>query len=77
MVSWKKVSGAKYYQLQYSTKKNFKKKKIRRGIRKRKVTVRLGTKRKKKYYVRVRAVKLMGNKRVYGDWSKVVKKIYK
>ncbi len=77
LVSWKKVSGAKYYQLQYSTKKNFKKKKIRRGIRKRKVTVRLGTKRKKKYYFRVRAVKLMGNKRVYGDWSKVVKKIYK
>lgn len=74
LVLWKKVSGAEYYQLQYSTRKNFKKKKTKGSIRKKKTTVYLGTKRKKKYYFRVRAYKLVGNKRVYGKWSKVVKK---
>lgn len=74
LVSWKKVSGAEYYQFQYSTRKNFKKKKTRQGIKKKKATVYLGTKQKKKYYFRVRAYKWIGNKRVYGEWSKVVKK---
>lgn len=74
LVSWKKVSGAEYYQLQYSTGKKFKKKKMRRSIQKKQTTVYLGAKRRKKYYFRVRAYKWVGDKRVYGEWSKVVMK---
>ncbi|MCM1244785.1 MAG: hypothetical protein NC293_03970 [Roseburia sp.] len=74
IVSWKKVSDAEYYQLQYAARKNFKKKKTRRSIKKRKTTVYLGAKRKKKYYFRVRAYKWVGGKRIYGEWSKIVRK---
>ena len=67
-VSWKKVTGATYYQVQYSTSKNFKKAK--------KITVKKATsktneklKSKKRYYVRVRACKVFDGNKLYGSWS--------
>lgn len=74
LVSWKEVPGAEYYQLQYSDRKNFKKRKMRPYIRKKKATVYLKAKQKKKYYFHVRAYKKVSNKRVYGEWSKTVMK---
>lgn len=70
-VTYKKVTGAKGYEIQYSTSKNFKSgvktKKV--GASTKKVTLTKLTK-NKKYYVRVRAYKYDedGNK-VYGAWS--------
>ena len=71
-LSWKKVSGAKGYQIQYAFNKKFTKKKKSRLTKKRKFTVKK-LKKKKTYYFRVRAYKLNGNKKVYGKWSKVKK----
>ena len=71
-LSWKKVSGAKGYQLQYALNKKFTKKKKSRLTKKRKFTVKK-LKKKKTYYFRVRAYKLNGEGKVYGKWSKVKK----
>lgn len=70
VVTWAKISGAKGYQIQYATSKKFKKKKSK-YIKKKKYTVK--KLKKKIYYIRVRAYKLSGKKKVYGKWSKVKK----
>jgi uncharacterized repeat protein (TIGR02543 family) len=69
---WKKVSGAKGYQLSYSIDKNFKKS-ISKLVTKTSYTATKLTK-GKTYYVRVRAYKIdsAGNK-VYAKWSNVKK----
>ena len=71
-VTWKKVSGAKGYQIQYAQNKKFTKKKKEKYAKKNKVM--LKKLKKKKYFVRVRAYKIDsdGNK-VFGKWSKVKK----
>ena len=57
-LTWKKVTGAKGYQVQYSMKKKFPARKTK----------------KKTYYFRVRAYKKKANgSKVYGKWSKVKK----
>lgn len=70
-VSWKKVSGAKGYQVQYSTDSTFKKGKktvtITKGSTTSKTVKKLQP--KKKYYVRVRAYKMSNGSKVYGKWS--------
>lgn len=70
-VTYKKVSGAKGYEIQYSTSKSFKSgvKVKKAGAKTTKVTI-TKLKKNKKYYVRVRAYKYDedGNK-VYGAWS--------
>ena len=68
---WKKVKNASGYQIQYSLKKNMKKsKKITvKGKKKTKRTVKK-LKKNKKYYVRVRAYKVVNGKKVYSKWSK-------
>lgn len=70
-VTYKKVSGAKGYEIQYSTSKTFKSgvKVKKAGTKTTKVTI-TKLKKNKKYYVRVRAYKYDedGNK-VYGAWS--------
>lgn len=78
-VTWKAVSGVDGYQLQVSMKKNFKaaKKYTVRAFKKRYVVKKL--KKKKKYYVRIRAYKSYidaNNRRqtVYGKWKKISKK---
>ena len=71
-LTWKKVYGAKGYQVCYSTSKKFKKKK-RLLVKKNKATLKK-LKSDKTYYIRVRAYTTDGSKKVYGKWSKVVKK---
>jgi arabinan endo-1,5-alpha-L-arabinosidase len=70
VVTWKKISGVKGYQIQYATKKNFKNKKtitIKNAKTVKKTIKKL--KSKKKYYVRVRAYKTSSGSKIYGKWS--------
>ena len=71
IVKWKKVTGAKGYQLQYAMNKKFKKKKSVQ-TKKTKYTIKK-LKKKKTYYIRVRAYKMNVKKKVYGKWSTVKK----
>ena len=64
-----KVTGAKGYQLQYALSKKFKKKKSIQTKKTKYIIKKL--KKKKTYYIRVRAYKMDGKKKVYGKWSKV------
>jgi hypothetical protein len=68
-LSWKKSNGAKGYEIQYASNKKFKNRKQIRTV-KTKVTF---TKKKKTYYVRVRAYKKENGKKIYGAWSSVKK----
>lgn len=72
-VKWKKVYGAKGYEIQYGRNSKF-----RKSVTKTKVISKAAfsiknLKRKKVYYVRVRAFSKSGGKKVYGKWSKVKK----
>ena len=67
-LSWKKVRGAKKYQIQYSQTKKFKKAKTK-TVKKVKCTITKLAK-KKTWYFRVRAISSGGKK---GSWSKAVK----
>jgi len=64
---WKKVKGAKSYQVQYSKSSKFKKA-TNKYTKKKNITLKK-LKSKKRYYIRVRAV----NGSNYGKWSKVKK----
>ena len=72
-LSWKKVTQASGYQIQYSQKSNFK--------NSRSVSVGAGTasrtikklSRGKRYYVRIRSFKKVGSKKYYSAWSSVKK----
>ena len=71
-VKWKKVTGTKGYQIQYSTNKKFKKAKTK-TTKKTTLTIKK-LKKKKVYYVRVRAYTIdSSGKKVPGKWSKVKK----
>ena len=70
-LKWKKVADANGYQMQYATNKKFKVKK-KKSTTKIKYTVKK-LKKKKTYYVRVRAYTVLNGKKVYGKWSKVKK----
>ena len=72
-VSWKKVSGATGYEIQYATNNKFTKNKKSVTVKKNKVTLKR-LKSKKKYFVKVRAYKLASGNKYFGNWSKVVKK---
>ena len=65
--SWKKVSGAKGYQVRYSLKKNMKGAKTK-AVKANKATVK-SLKSGKTYYVQARAYKTSGGKKHYGSWS--------
>lgn len=68
-VSWKKISGAGGYSLQYGRSKKMKKAKKINVV---KTSVSLsGLKRGKSYYIRVRAWKKQKGRKVYGKWSKI------
>lgn len=72
-VKWKKVKGAKGYQVQYALDKGFKKSLKSKTLTKTLFTKK-GLKKKKTYYVRVRAyVKDSKGNKVFGGWSKVKK----
>lgn len=69
-LQWKKVKGATGYEIKYSTSSNFKKAKTK-TTKKCKFTLKLPN--KKKWYVRIRAYKVVGKKKVYGSYSKAKK----
>ncbi|MBR3150195.1 MAG: fibronectin type III domain-containing protein [Eubacterium sp.] len=74
--TWKKVKGVVGYQIQYSTTKKFTKKTTKSAkIKKANTTSKTIKKLKsgKKYFVRIRAYKKVGDKVVYSKWSKVKK----
>lgn len=70
VLKWKKVSGAKGYQIAYGTNK-----KLKKMVKKTtsKTTITLKKLKKKTYYVKVRAYCVKNGKKVYGTWSKVKK----
>lgn len=72
--TWKTVSGATGYEVQYSTSKKFTSKTTRtvkiKSSKTKKTTIKKLTK-GKKYYVRIRAYKTVSKKPVYGTWSSV------
>ena len=67
-----KASGAKKYCVQVALKKNFKKGLKTKYTKKKSITIK-GLKKKKKYFVRVKAAKSYGGVYIYGKWSKVKK----
>ena len=67
-----KASGAKKYCVQVALKKNFKKGLKTKYTKKKSITIK-GLKKKKKYFVRVKAAKSYGGTLIYGKWSKVKK----
>ena len=74
-LSWNKVSGASGYVINYSLKSNFKKaKKVTITKASTKAKTLKGLKKKKKYFVRIRAYKKSGSKKIYGKWKKISKK---
>ncbi len=71
VLKWKKLSGAIGYQIQYGTNKKFKKAKVK-TTGKTKYTLKK-LKKKKTYYIRVRAYQVANGVKVYGKWSGVKK----
>lgn len=71
VVYWKKTGGNQGYQVQYSTSKRFSSnvKTLRVSAGKKSVTIK-NIPAKKRYYVRIRSYKKVGNKIWYTGWSK-------
>ena len=67
----KSPGGVTGYQIRYSLKKNFKGSKYKTS-KKSKYTIKK-LKKKKTYYVKIRAYKTVGGKKLYGSWSKYKK----
>ncbi|MDD6729120.1 MAG: fibronectin type III domain-containing protein [Eubacteriales bacterium] len=73
--TWGKVSKCDGYQIQYSTSKSFKSKKTVTIKSRKTCTATLkGLKSGKKYYIRVRAYKVVNGQKIYGNWSTTSKK---
>ena len=70
-VIWKKLTNISGYQIQYAPNKKFKKAKSK-TVKSTSVTLKK-LKKKKTYFVRVRAYKVVDGKKVYGKWSSVKK----
>lgn len=70
-VTWKKVSSATGYQIQYSTSSRFKHAKSI-TIKSYKATIKTisGLSKNKKYYVRVRTYKVVNKETAYSSWSR-------
>ncbi len=69
--SWKSISGASGYEVQYSTSSKMKKAKTVKVKKSSKKTTVKKLKKGKKYYVRVRTYKTVNGKKIYSNWSKV------
>lgn len=73
-LSWKKVNGASGYQIKISKSKKFKNC-VNKSYGKNKRKASIGNLKKgKTYYVKIRAYAKSGKKKIYGKWSKTVKK---
>ncbi len=74
-VKWKKGKGIDGYEIQYSLKANFKgKKTVTISNAKKKSAVISKLKKRKTYYVRIRAFKIVGGVKYYSEWSEVKSK---
>ncbi len=72
-LSWKKIAGASGYHVRYAvTKKKLKKAGIKK-IKKKKTSYVMKKLKRKKYYIQVRAYRIVGKNIYYGPWSKVKK----
>ncbi len=72
--TWKKITGVNGYQVQYSTDKKFKKNTKTVTIKKNTASATIKKlKANKKYYVRVRAYKIVNGKKIYSSWSSTKK----
>ena len=71
VVKWKNVVGISGYQIQYAANKKYKK--AKKTVTQKKQYVIKKLRKKKTYYIRVRAYTVYNGKRVYGRWSKVKK----
>ena len=69
----KKVSGVKGYQIKYSTSKKFTKKTTKMVKVKKTTKTVTKLKKKKTYYAKVRAYKMVNGKTYYSKWSTVKK----
>lgn len=69
VVKWKNVVGISGYQIQYATNKKYKK--AKKTVTQKKQYVIKKLRKKKTYYIRVRAYTVYNGKTVYGRWSKV------
>ena len=73
-VKWKKSSGVDGYELEYSLKKNFKNAETVKISNAKTTSAKLeDLKKKKTYYVRIRAYKEIGGKKYYSEWSETKK----
>lgn len=72
-VKWKKSAKAKGYQIWYSTKKNFKGKKVINIKKGKTVKVQVKKLKKKTYYFKIRVLEKINGKKIYSLWSKVKK----
>lgn len=70
-IVWKKLADVSGYQIQYAVNKKFKKAKSK-TVKSTSVTLKK-LKKKKTYYIRIRAYTLADGKKVYGKWSKTKK----
>ncbi len=70
-ISWKKINGVTGYQIQYAANKKMRKAKKVTSAKTTYTAKKL--KKKKIYYVRVRAYIKNGTKKLYGKWSKIKK----
>lgn len=76
-VTLKKVKQAKGYEIVYSTTVNFTKKTTKKITTKNLTKTIKKLKKKKTYYIKVRAYKLDGKTKVYGRWSLIKKAVIK
>ncbi len=67
-LTWKKIKGVKGYQIKYSTSSKMKKAKYKVVKRNTNKYVIKGLKRKK-YYIQIRAYKVVNKRKYYGKWS--------
>lgn len=72
IIKWKKVSNVTGYQIEYSTSDKFISKsttlKTIKGASKNNLTIKNLSK-NKKYYIRIRTYKIVGGKKMYGEWT--------
>ena len=73
IVQWNTISDARGYQVQLATDKKFRKNKKSYSIGNQKASKKTvkKLKAKKKYFVRVRAYKVVDGEKIYGNWSKI------
>lgn len=68
--TWGRVGNCNGYQIQYSTSKTFKSAKSKYVKSNKTVTKNItGLKSGKKYYIRIRAYKIVDGKKIYGEWN--------